>query len=79
MSEKYYVVSESELQKLAGTFYEYESDDEEQDIEAACRARPFEKYQAVVEAANIMMRRYSEHEDPETNLLNALEALKEDV
>ena len=84
MSEKYYVCSESELEAainaavargLWGTTGSMES---LKQAEAACRARPFEKYPAVVEAA----KRYKElpmSDDDNRRLALALAALEEDV
>jgi hypothetical protein len=60
MSKKYYVVSESELKELIfqsidrghfGPSGNLNGNGKAIAAEAACRARPFEKYQAVVEAA----------------------------
>ena len=77
MSEKWFVVSESELKELkdsAQSLLTYDADDGYglMKAEAACRARPFEKYQAVVEAAKGL---------PQTEwaLMEALAALEEDV
>jgi hypothetical protein len=62
MSEKYYIVSEDELQNLSKYVSVYvthllkfgiasANTTACTEAETACRARPFEKYQAVVEAA----------------------------
>lgn len=58
MSEKWFVVSEQELNYLTNTASDYETGDcssaSLEYAKAACRARPFEKYQAVVEAAQLL-------------------------
>ena len=80
--DKFYVVSESELvdyrrtainQALTQNYMRFtDADREACKAEAACCARPFEKYQAVVEAAKGL---------PQTEwaLMEALAALEEDV
>ena len=86
MSEKWFVVSESELLELkqTATLYGYEYDKSDKDMEdalAACRARPFEKYQAVVKAAKKVVDPYW-HLAPKEyfdELRGSVTALEEDV
>ena len=86
--DKFYVVSESELvdyrrtainQALTQNYMRFtDADREACKAEAACCARPFEKYQAVVEAA----KKYKElpmSDDDNRRLALALAALEEDV
>ena len=83
--DKFYVVSESELvdyrrtainQALTQNYMRFtDADREACKAEAACCARPFEKYQAVVEAAKAC----ASYETGRHELRKALAALEEDV
>lgn len=101
VSEKWFVCSESEFTEalnsaVAATMVAYriveggpEVLERSEKAEAACRARPFEKYQAVVEAARELEMcigssmsgkgSYRSEQDAFMKLGRALAALEEDV
>lgn len=84
-TERYFVVSETELVILRFKSFmagycdtgEREETDEADEAEAACRARPFEKYRAVVEAAENLV--VDDHTLTWRKMREALAALEEDI